>query len=207
MRIAEIVMALVLAALSLGIMWKAGEAPWGAPRFSNVGFGDTGAPAGGFWPFWCAAIMFICCIWVFVNGLLRMSPPSRSSDPYLDGHGINVLLRVGVPVFVMVLLTDYISIYFAMALFLFYYLFILGRHGGLLSGTMSVVMPFWMFLFFDITMSRNLPKGLRDLEYAIWVPAGNFLRGLDGAVIGLLFLGAGGILVLAAVFSARGRAQ
>lgn len=205
MRIAELLMAIALAALSIYVMWKSGERPsWsGEARFSNIGFGDDGSPQGGFWPFWVSAIMLICCVWVFINGVLRLSPPSKMDAPYLDAHGIGVLIRVGIPVFLLVLATDYISIYFAMGLFLLYYLLILGRHGLLLSGTMALVVPFWMFLFFDITMSRNLPKGVLALEDAFWVPVGNFFRGLDGGVIGLCFLAGGVVLVGAAWLSSR----
>ncbi|MEM1160129.1 MAG: tripartite tricarboxylate transporter TctB family protein, partial [Pseudomonadota bacterium] len=178
MRIAELIMAVVLALLALGIMYKAGERPdWsGEARFSNVGFGESGSPAGGFWPFWIAAIMFLCCIWTFVNGLLRNTGPSKTGGPYLDRHGIIVLLTVGVPVFFLVLLTDYISMYFAMALFLFYYLLVLGRHGIVLSTAMAGVLPFWMYLFFDITMTRTLPKGVLSIEDGIYTPLGNFFR-------------------------------
>lgn len=201
MRVAELIMAVALALLSLGIMWKAGERPdWsGEARFSNVGFGDTGAPSGGFWPFWVAAIMFICCVWTFVNGLLRRTAPSRSTEPYLDRHGQGVLLTVGVPVFLLVLLTDYISIYFAMALFIFYYLFVLGRHGLVLSGTMAIVLPFWMYLFFDITMTRTLPKGVLAIEDGIFTPLGNWFRQADGWVTGVCFLVGVALLVAAAV--------
>lgn len=208
MRIAEMAMAIALAVLSLYIMWKSGERPsWSdEARFSNVGFGDDGAPAGGFWPFWVCAIMFVCCIWVFVNGLLKLSPPSQSTEPYLDHHGLQILLTVGVPVFLLVLLTDYISIYFSMALFLFYYLMYLGRHGIVLSTAMALVVPFWMYLFFDITMTRTLPKGLRAVEDTIYVPVGNFFRAMDAMTITLCFLGAGAVLVVAAIASTRRQA-
>ena len=205
MRIAEMVIAVALAALSLYVMWKSGEVPAWAEggRFSNVWFGEEGSPRGGFWPFWVAAIMFLCCIWVFVNGLLRLSPPSQRDEPYLDSHGIKVLITVGIPLFLLVLLTGYISIYLSMILFLFYYLFVLGRHGLVLSGTMALVVPFWLYLFFDITMARNLPKGIQSLEYAIFVPMGNFFRKLDGSVIGVLFLAGAVLLVLASMASRR----
>ncbi|MEM1298657.1 MAG: tripartite tricarboxylate transporter TctB family protein [Pseudomonadota bacterium] len=205
MRIAELVMAVALAALSLYNMWKSGERPsWsGEARFSNVLFGDDGAPAGGFWPFWCAGIMFLCCIWVFINGVLRLSPPSQSDEPYLDRHGIGVLITVGFPVFVMVLLTDYISIYFAMALFLLYYLLVLGRHGLVLSAAMAAVVPFWLYLFFDITMSRNLPKGVLALEDGVFVPLGNWFRALDGSMIGIMFLGGAAVIVAASMLTSR----
>jgi hypothetical protein len=200
-------MAVALAALSLAIMWKSGEVPvWKGERFSNIGFDDTGAPGTGFWPFWVCAIMFICSVWVFVNGVMRLSPPSQTSEPYLDRHGVIVMLTVAIPVFLLVLLTDYISMYLAMALFLFYYLLVLGRHGLLLSAALSTVLPFWMFLFFDITMTRTMPKGVLAIEDGIYVPLGNFFRQLDGSLIGLAFLAGGVVLVAAAMLSGR-RAQ
>ncbi|MEM7746089.1 MAG: tripartite tricarboxylate transporter TctB family protein [Pseudomonadota bacterium] len=205
MRIAELVMAVALAALSIYIMWKSGERPsWsGEARFSNVGFGDDGAPQGGFWPFWVCAIMLICCVVVFVRGVLRLSPPSQSTQPYLDKHGIGVLVRVGFPVFLLVLATDYISIYAAMALFLFYYMLFLGGHALLLSVALSLVLPTWMYMFFDIAMSRNLPKGVRAIEDTLYVPLGNWFRQVDGSVLGLMFLAGGAILVAASLISAR----
>lgn len=199
MRIAEILMAIALAALSLAIMYKSGERPsWsGEARFANIGFGDDGAPQGGFWPFWVSAVMFVSSVWVFVNGVLKLSPPSRSGEPYLDGHGIRVLLTVGVPVFLLVLLTDYISMYISMMLFLLYYLLVLGRHGLIFSLVFALVMPCWMYLFFDITMTTTLPKGALLVEDAIFLPLGNFFRGLGATAISLCFV-LGGLLIVAA---------
>ena len=280
MRIAEMVMAVALALLSLAIMWKSGEAPWGAERFSNVGFNDSGAPAGGFWPFWVALVMLVSAAWAFANGFLAIMPlqgqvggtrkavlglflitvaypayglvsllwrmsaaddatgaagailighalfamgvwliammvvfflftmiaataDQRRSKPYLDGHGVRVLLTVGVPVFLLVLLTEYISMYFAMALFLLYYILILGRHGLLLSLAMALVLPFWMYLFFDITMTTTLPKGALALEDAIYSPLGTWFRQAGGLIVGLCFLAGGAVLVGAAILSSR----
>jgi len=147
--------------------------------------------------------MFICSVWVFVNGVLRRSKPSRSKEAFLDRHGILVLVTVGFPVFLLVFLTDYISMYFAMALFLFYYLMVLGRHGLLLSGTMAVILPAWMYLFFDITMTRTLPKGTLALEDGLYSPLGPFLRNTAGWNIGLLFLVGAVLLAGASWLSAR----
>lgn len=280
MRIAELVVAVALALLSLAIMWKSGEAPWGGERFSNVGFNDAGAPSGGFWPFWVAMIMLLSSAWAFANGVLVIMPPGdmaagtrkvmlgllvvtvaypaygvlsmlwrmmagdsagggegsvlaghalfaicawllvmmavfflfcmlastsdqRRSQPYLDLHGVKVLLTVGGPVFLLVLLTEFISMYLAMAVFLFYYLMFLGRHGLLLSVAMAVVLPFWMYLFFDITMTTTLPKGALVLEDAIYSPLGTWFRHAGGAIVSLCFLAGGAVLVGAAVLSGR----
>lgn len=209
MRIAEIAMAVVLALLSFGIMWKSGERPeWtGEAHFANIGFGDDGAPQGGFWPFWVSAITLVCSIWVFVNGLLRRSPKSQSDEPYLDGHGIEILLKVAIPVFLLVLLTGFISMYGAMMVFLFYYIFFLGRHGLLLSLSLALVLPFWMYLFFDITMTRTLPKGSLWVEDTIYTPLGSWFRQADSSVTGLFFLAGAVLLAGASWLSARSKRQ
>jgi hypothetical protein len=205
MRIAEIAMAIALALLSLAIMWKSGERPdWsGEPRFANIGFGDDGAPQGGFWPFWVSAIMFFSSVAVLVNGILRRSPPSQSADPYLDSYGVGVLIKVAVPVFLLVLLTDIISMYASMMLFLFYYTFFLGRHGLLLSLSMALVLPFWMYLFFDITMTRTLPKGSLWVEDTVYTPLGAWFRSTDSLTVGLFFLAGAVLLTGASWLSAR----
>jgi len=204
MRIAEIVMAIVLASLSLAIMYKAGERPdWsGEPRFANIFFGEDGAPKGGFWPFWVCAILFVSAIWVLVRGILRLSPPARSTEPYLDRHGLLVLASVALPVFLLVALSPIISMYAAMALFLLYYSAVLGRHGVILSLALALVFPFWMFLFFDIAMTETLPKGLRAIDDAFYAPVGTYLRGLGGTAIALLFV-AGAVVLGGAVWASR----
>jgi hypothetical protein len=186
-------------------MWKSGERPaWsGEPHFANIGFGDDGAPQGGFWPFWVSSIMFVASVWVFVNGLLRRSAPSRSTEPYIDRYGIEILIKVAFPVFLLVLLTGFISMYAAMALFLFYYIFFLGRHGLLLSLTLALTLPFWMYLFFDITMTRTLPKGLLWVDDTIYTPLGSWFRQLDGSMIGLFFLAGAVLLTGVAWFTSR----
>ena len=50
--------------------------------------------------------------------------------------------------------------YGAMALFLFYYLWFLGRHSLALSLLMSIGMPIGFFFFFEGVMRITLPKGM-----------------------------------------------
>ncbi|MEM1275853.1 MAG: tripartite tricarboxylate transporter TctB family protein [Pseudomonadota bacterium] len=207
MRLGEIIMAIALAALSVFIMWKSGEVPaWRGERFSNVGFDERGVPGSGFWPFWLAAIMLVCSIWVLINAIRRQTGPSQKNEPFLDGHGIGVVVKMGGGVLAMVALTDVISMYAAMALFLFYYIFFLGRHSFALSLAMAVIMPFWMYLFFDITMTKTLPKGLLVIEDTIYAPLDTFFRGLGQIEFMLCFLIGGAILAGGAVLERRSKA-
>lgn len=204
MRLGEIIMALALAGLSLFIMWTAGAVPaWQGERFSNIGFDERGVPGSGFWPFWLCVIMLGCSIWVLVNAVRGKTPPSRKKEPFLDAHGIGVVVKMGGGVLAMVALTEVISMYFAMSVFLFYYVFFLGRHSLALSASLALVFPFWMYLFFDITMTKTLPKGLLAIEDGIYAPLDTFFRGMGQIEFALCFLVGGGILAGASVLERR----
>ncbi|HMQ92860.1 MAG TPA: tripartite tricarboxylate transporter TctB family protein [Amaricoccus sp.] len=152
MRLGEIVTAAVLAALSIYMMWKSTDL--------NIGYVAGKGPGGGAWPFWLSAIMLVCTIVIAFNWARRTSPPSRSTEPVLDADGRRMLLQVGGGIFVFVALIDVISIYGAMALFLFYYLWFLGRHALWLALTISIATPIVFFFFFEALMRITLPKGM-----------------------------------------------
>ena len=160
MRRAEIVTAVVLAPFSLYIMWKSGQPAWeGEPRWGNIGYVRGEGPGSGFWPFWLATLMLGCSIWIGVNWWRRTSPQSRSDERFLDDYGVAMLIKVGGAVTVFIGLIHIIGMYGSMTLFLFYYLYFLGRHR--LGVTLAVALgaPVVTFFFFDVAMRIVLPKG------------------------------------------------
>lgn len=164
MRKAEIIGAIVFALFSIYLMWKSGEvASWDtAGRFSNLWFNEYGEPETGFWPFALSVIMFICCIWIGVNWWRRTSPPSRSTDIFLDRFGINMLITVVGGVVAFVALSSIISMYFAMTLFLIYYIGVLGRNRWVTTLSVALGAPVVTFLFFEWQMRIVLPKGYAE---------------------------------------------
>ena len=160
MRRAELITATILALFSVYLMWKAGQPAWeGVPRWENVQYVRGEGPGSGFWPFYLSGIMLICCIWIIANWVRRISPPSRSDEPFLDGYGIAMLIKVGGGVTALIGLTHILGMYGSMLLFLFYYLRFLGRHSLRLSLAVSVAAPVVCFFFFDVAMRIVLPKG------------------------------------------------
>jgi putative tricarboxylic transport membrane protein len=151
MRRGEFITAGVLAVLSIYFMWKSTELP--------IGYLKGQGPGGGAWTFWLSAIMLICTILILINAKRGTTPPSQSTEPVLDPEGRKMLIQVFGGIFLMVALTDIISIYFAMALFLFYYVWFLGRHKLLLALAISIGVPIFFFIFFEKFMSLSLPKG------------------------------------------------
>ncbi|MEL6520218.1 MAG: tripartite tricarboxylate transporter TctB family protein [Pseudomonadota bacterium] len=162
MRKAELVTAVLLGVMSLYFMWKAGEPPAWNPdvgRFANVGFIEGEGPGSGFWPFWLSAVMLICCIWIFVNGIRRTSPPSQSTEPFLDEYGRLQLILVGGGLIGFLIMIYFAGFYGAIFLFMLYYLLVLGRHRWTTSLAISVALPVISFFFFDVAMRIVLPKG------------------------------------------------
>ncbi|MBX2854382.1 MAG: tripartite tricarboxylate transporter TctB family protein [Rhodobacteraceae bacterium] len=152
MRRGEIVTAFILAALSIYMMWKSTEL--------DIGYATGVGPGGGSWPFWLSAVMLICTGCIAYNWARRSSPPSQSDEPVLDAEGLRMLIQVGGGIIGFVGLTSIISIYGAMALFLFYYVRILGRHSLALSLAITLLTPTIFFFFFEGLMRITLPKGL-----------------------------------------------
>ena len=152
MRLGEIVTACVLAVLSIYLMWKSTEL--------NIGYVSDKGPGGGAWPFWLSAIMLGCTVMIAINWARRTSPPSQSTEPALDPEGWKMLLQVGGGLLGFVALIGIISMYGAMAVFLFYYLWFLGRHSLWLSLLISIVMPLAFFFFFEGVMRVTMPTGM-----------------------------------------------
>jgi len=163
MRYAEIIMAGVLALLSIYLMWKSTEL--------NIGYVSDEGPGGGAWPFWLSGIMLVCTGFIAYNGVKRNSPPSQSEEPLLDRYGLKMLLLVGGGIFGFIALIDIISMYGAMCVFLLYYLGVLGRHSLRLTLSISLIAPIVFFFFFEALMRITMPKGLPFLE-----PVFNFMN-------------------------------
>ena len=163
MRRGELITAGVLAVLSIYMMWKSTEL--------DIGYIRGEGPGGGAWPFWLSAIILICTAVIAYNGVRRTSPPSQSDEPVLDSEGRKMLLQVFGGIFVFVALVGIFSMYIAMGLFLFYYLWFLGRHPLTLSLIVSIATPIVFFFFFEALMRITLPKGMKFME-----PMYNFLN-------------------------------
>ncbi len=154
MRRAELVMAIVMAAFSVYLMWKSAELP--------VGWLEDEGPGGGAWPFWLAAIMLICCLWTLVRALRRRTPASQSEEAYMDSHALRWFVLVAGSLAVTIGLIHVIGVYFAILLFLLFYLRFLGRHRWTTTVAISVATPVVTFFFFDVAMRIVLPKGYSE---------------------------------------------
>ena len=154
MRMAELVMAVVMAVFSLYLMWKSAELP--------IGWIPGEGPGGGAWPFWLATGMLLCCIATVYRWARRLTPESRSEEVYMDSRAFKLFLLNAGALAAMIGLFHIVGAYGAIPAFLIFYLRFMGNHSWRLTGTFAVVTPIITFLFFEIALQKTLPKGFTD---------------------------------------------
>ena len=154
-RVAELLMAIALALLSIAFMVKStdGLSIWWVPEKG---------PGSGVWPFWLSVLMLITCLVIIYRWIKRATPQSRSEEPFMDRHAAQLL---GVTVGALALLilgTGLVGIYISLFFFLFFYLKILGNHTWSLSVALTVAIPIGVFLLFEYLLTIPLPKGMSE---------------------------------------------
>jgi putative tricarboxylic transport membrane protein len=156
MRRAEIGMAVVLGLFSLYLMYMSQLPPL------QIGWVPKKGPGAGAFPFWLSLGMLLCCIAIVIRGLQGKTPQSRSTDVFMDRQ---TMVNVGITVasiFMMLLLTDIISAYFAMFLFLAFYMGYVGKHKLWTTLAVSLLFPTAVFFLFESGMKILLPKGYAE---------------------------------------------
>ncbi len=153
MRKAELIMAVVMAIASVGLMWKSAELP--------IGWIPREGPGGGAFPFWLSAGMLACCIWTIVRWF-RGYFDCHGDTPYMDRATLMVFLTGALSLTVMVGSIYLVGIYGAIPLLLIFYMRFIDRHPWTLTVTLAVLFPVATFFFFEIILTITLPKGLTE---------------------------------------------
>jgi len=145
MRTADIVTASLLTALGLLVLNEA----------VRLGFrwGPDG-PQSGFFPFWLSLILIAHGLAIVVRAIRR-----RSEKPFVEREQLRSVLTVAVPAAAMVLLTQFIGLYVASALYLGFYVRKVGRHSWFTALALAVCVPVVTFVVFERWFLVPLPKG------------------------------------------------
>jgi len=119
----------------------------------GIGWGTDG-PKSGFFPFWLAALM------VFTCGVILLQAARRASvKPFVTRAQLAPVLKVLWPAAGMVVLTQFIGLYVASALYLGFYMRWVGRHSWLAVVGLAVGIPVATFLIFEKWFLVPMPKG------------------------------------------------
>ena len=119
----------------------------------GIGWGTDG-PRSGFFPFWLAVVLIVCCVVIVLQALRR-----ESGEPFVTRERLRPVLKVLWPAAAMVALSHVIGLYVASGLYLAFYMRWVGRHGWRAVIALSLVVPVAAFLIFEMWFLVPMPKG------------------------------------------------
>ena len=160
-RTAELVMAIVLALASVGLMIKSNEL--------NIGWVAGRGPGAGAWPFWLALGMLLCCLTTMVRWFLGITPESRNLDLFMTPETIKIVGVSAGAILFLLAATHVIGMYFSLVLFLLFYIKFIGRHTWLMTIALTIGIPVFIFCLFEWALKIPLPKSFTEpLFYPIY---------------------------------------
>ena len=153
-RTAELLVAVILAIMSVGIMWKSTEL--------NIGWVHGSGPGGGMWPFYLGAGMLLTSIWTIVRWVRRITPQSRSNEVFMSAGTLAIVGPVVVGLVLLLLGTQFIGMYISVFLFMIAFVRFLGRHSWTMTLSLAIAAPVVMFVLFEWALTTTLPKGISE---------------------------------------------
>jgi len=148
MRKADIACGLALLILGGLVLWESLKL--------KIGWGLNG-PEGGFFPFWLAAGLVICSGAILLKAFFLDSPHGRL--PFVRKGGWVPVVKVAIPAFGMVALTEAVGLYPAAAVYLAVYMRWIGRHRWITILLVSILLPVASYFIFDKWFLIPMPKG------------------------------------------------
>jgi hypothetical protein len=119
----------------------------------GIGWGTDG-PKSGFFPFWLAVIMIAASVAIVTQALWR-----GERTPFIKREAVGPVLKVLGPATAFVLLTQFIGLYVASALYMGFYMRWIGRNSWPAVFLMSVGFSVVTFVVFEKWFLVPMPKG------------------------------------------------
>lgn len=163
-RTAEFLMGIGTFLGSLAIMWSI----WADGL--AIGWIEERGPGAGAWPFWLSLGMALTSIWTLVRWYKGATPESRNAGPYIDPESFGFVFLSFAALALMIFLVNIVGTYIAIALFLGFYMKVLGGHRWSLTLTMCVGAILFIYFLFEWQLTKYLPKGLPIFEeWFLWI--------------------------------------
>ena len=163
-RTAELLMAIALLIVSLGLMANIyfGEL--------NIGWVKGRGPGSGMWPFWLSLGMALSSLATLIRWFMRVTPESRSTAQYIDPETLFLVGISVVALLTMLILMNVIGTYLTLILFMFFYVRLIGRHSWRMTIGMMLGTPVFVYLLFEVALTKYLPKGWPIFEEGfLWI--------------------------------------
>jgi putative tricarboxylic transport membrane protein len=145
MRTADLTTAVVLMAAGVLVVWDSLRL--------GIGWGSDG-PQSGFFPFWLAVLLLVSCAAIAWQAWRR-----ASRTAFVTREQLKPVLTTLLPSAGFVVLTQFVGLYVASALFMTFYMRWVGRYGWVPIVLAAVLFPVLTFVIFETWFLVPMPKG------------------------------------------------
>lgn len=119
-------------------------------------------PQAGYFPFYVGVIMFVASV---ANFVVHLRTDRSASSNFVERSQLKLVLQVLIPTIAFVILTGFLGIYVSGALFIAFFMAWLGKYPIHKILPIALLVPFVLFLMFEVWFLVPLPKG--PLEAAL----------------------------------------
>lgn len=162
-RTAELLMAIATLILSLGLMLNV------YLDGLTIGWVEGRGPGAGMWPFWLSLGMALASAATLIRWVRRRTPESRSTDPYIAPETLFLVTVSAASVLGLLILMTIVGTYLALMVFMFFYVRLLFKHSWPMTAAFVIGTPVFVYLLFEVALTKYLPKGLPFFEEAFLV--------------------------------------
>jgi len=116
-------------------------------------------PESGFFPFYLGVGVVISSLFVFFNAFTRYRKEG-AGKPLMPPGALKPILWVLIPSAAMVVITELVGLHIAAALFLAFYMRVVGKIGWATTLLVGIISPLLLYVTFDKLFLIPLPQGL-----------------------------------------------
>lgn len=163
-RTAELLMAIATLLASLGLMANV--------YFDglNIGWVEGRGPGAGMWPFWLSGGMALASLATLVRWFTGATPESRSTEDYISPDTLFIVGISAAALLALLISITYLGTYISLMLFMLVYVRFLGGHTWGMTAAMVIGTPIFVYLLFEVALTKYLPKGLPIFEEGfLWI--------------------------------------
>jgi len=114
--------------------------------------------------------MALTSVWTVVRWFRKTTSESRNETPYIDPDHLPLVAVSFIGLTVMVVLVSFVGTYISIALFLGFYMRVIGKHSWGLTTATVIGMVLMVYFLFEWQLSKYLPKGLPIFEDGfLWI--------------------------------------
>ncbi|MGE5303244.1 MAG: tripartite tricarboxylate transporter TctB family protein [Alphaproteobacteria bacterium] len=126
----------------------------------RLGFGwGISGPESGFFPFYLGAGTIVCCLLILFNVFTKREKAGARERLMPEG-ALTPILWVLIPSTAMIVISEFVGLHIAAALYLAFYMRTVGKIGWVKTILVSLLVPMSLYIAFDKLFLVPLPQGL-----------------------------------------------